>query len=187
MDHNATYTHQIDTSRFQNGFCTETAAKNAQVATRRAAQVAAAKVMIERLCETWPRCFYLYQKRRRPLKIGVRLDIIALRPDIDGRELGIALRIYTSNYCYLKACCRAGVDRVGLGGEPAGTVSASEAANAAASLAARNAKRQAKKNTAPVITAGPKRLSLDDLRAAAARRRPQMKTPVSTEANPGVL
>jgi integrase len=47
MDHNATYTHQIDTSQFQNGLCTETAAKTAEVATRRAAQIVAANALIE--------------------------------------------------------------------------------------------------------------------------------------------
>jgi sRNA-binding protein len=114
MDHNDTVTDQIATSQFQNG------------ADARTAKTMAAKALIAQLCETWPRCFFMYQKKRRPLKLGIHRDVLAAQPDIDVRELSIAMRIYTRNYGYLKAC-REGADRVGLDGEPAGTVTASEA------------------------------------------------------------
>jgi len=140
---------------------------------KRAAKIAAARALIERLCEIWPRCFFLYQRKRRPLKLGVHRDIAALDDAIAPRQLSSALRYYVGNRFYL-AACREGADRIDLDGKPAGKVSAEEAANAAAILAGRNAKRQAKTNTVPVIT-GPKRLGLGDLKAAAKRRRQQFE------------
>jgi ProP effector len=145
---------------------------------KRAAQIAAARAVIALLAERWPRCFFVYEKRRKPLKIGVHLDVMAALGDTVSRtQLGIGLRYYVGNHCYLKAC-REGADRIGLDGQPSGKVSADEAKNSAASLAGRLAKKQTKKNApaSPAIAATPKRITLDDLRAAAARRQ-QDKAP----------
>jgi sRNA-binding protein len=130
------------------------------------------------LAETWPRCFHVYEKRRRPLALGIHRDIIAARPDIDIRDLSAALRLYVSNHRYLRACAE-GADRIGLNGEAAGKVSAKDAASAAVRLAGRKPKTSTKTISAPksspVIAAGPRRLSLADLKAAALKR----KTPVT--------
>jgi ProQ/FINO family len=51
---------------------------------------------IELLAETYPRCFFIFEQRRRPLKVGIHHDILAaLDGAITPRELGIALRFYT--------------------------------------------------------------------------------------------
>src|SRR5262245_14924710 len=71
---------------------------------------------------------------RKPLKIRIK-DDLALRGisrDVIKRGLGR----YCSNYCYLVAM-QEGAVRIGLDGEPAGTVTADEAAHARQQLAER--------------------------------------------------
>jgi hypothetical protein len=51
---------------------------------------------IEQLAETWPAAFSVYEERRRPLRVGIREDILAVL-EIDPRELGLALGIYCRN------------------------------------------------------------------------------------------
>jgi ProP effector len=106
-------------------------------------QVAA---VIALLAERWPACFSVYQGDRKPLKVGIHLEIIAaLDGAVTPAKLSRALRRYTSNRSY-RARLIAGAQRVGLEGEPSGTVTAEQAAL-------------------------PPRLSLADLRAAARARR----------------
>jgi sRNA-binding protein len=52
------------------------------------------------LVERFPKCFFIYERRRRPLKIGVHKDILAVL-DIAPAELSLALRSYCKNEGYL--------------------------------------------------------------------------------------
>jgi ProP effector len=87
-------------------------------------------------------------------------------PELSEQAVSRALKFYTSKTRYLQSCVE-GRSRIGLDGEPAGVVSAMEAEHATHRLAKRQQKR--KKPPAPQPT--PQKLSLDDLKAAAARRR----------------
>jgi ProP effector len=96
------------------------------------------------LSERWP-CFVLYERKRRPLKLRIDQAITAALGDtITPDALAIALRFYTGNTFYLRACTEGAV-RVGLDGEPVGTVTEHEAAHAARARAQRLAKSAAKK------------------------------------------
>ena len=70
------------------------------------------------LCERWPKCFFMFQGRRLPLKIGIHKDI----PDglIEPKILRLAFRLYVNNPGYLNAM-RLGAARVDLNGEVAGS------------------------------------------------------------------
>jgi ProP effector len=121
-------------------------------------QVAA---VIELLAKIWPACFSIYEKRRKPLKVGIRLDILAgLDGAITPKELKRALRWYVSNEFY-RARVVVGAERVGLDGEPAGPVTPEQSAN-----------RQAPASAVPKPPPPP-RITLADLRAAARARREQ--------------
>jgi ProP effector len=74
-------------------------------------------------CGRWPKCFFMFQGRRLPLKIGIHKDI----PDglIEPRVLQLAFRFYVNNPGYLNAM-RFGAARVDLNGEVAGTVDENE-------------------------------------------------------------
>jgi sRNA-binding protein len=82
--------------------------------------------VLDLLAETWPKCFFIYEQRRLPLKIGIHQDIIAV---LDGAgtpiELRRALAYYCRNRSYLRHL-RAGAVRIDLDGNPAGTVTAGE-------------------------------------------------------------
>jgi hypothetical protein len=53
------------------------------------------------LCEIFPNCFVRYEARRRPLKIGIHLDLLAvLNGAVTEGELKRALRIYVNNRVY---------------------------------------------------------------------------------------
>src|SRR4051794_21630536 len=78
---------------------------------------------IELLCREFPQCFVQFERQRRPLKVGILADILARLGDrIERQQLGPALRFYVSNVFYRRAQ-RAGVPRIELDGNPAGTVS----------------------------------------------------------------
>jgi ProP effector len=128
------------------------------------------------LAERWPKCFAVYEGRRRPLKLGIHKDILAA---VDGAltplELGRALGAYCSNKVYLSNT-RTGAWRLDLDGNPAGIVTADEEAHAKATLAGIRAKKEARTAAAtaaaqPAIPQPAKRLSLADLKAAARARR----------------
>ena len=44
----------------------------------------------------------VYELLRRPLKVGIHTDILALLPDLPPKELRIALALYTGNVGYLQ-------------------------------------------------------------------------------------
>ena len=132
--------------------------------------------VIALLAELYPKCFSVYEGRRRPLKIGIHKDILAA---VDGAltplELGKALGAYCSNQVYLSHT-RTGAWRLDLDGKSAGVVTADEEAHAKATLAGIKAKKEARTATAkvaaqPAIPQPPKRLSLSDLKAAAVARK----------------
>jgi ProP effector len=105
---------------------------------------------------------------RQPLKIGIRDDIIAQMPDHNPTDIGQALRIYVNGLAYLRACTE-NATRVDLDGNPAGTVNAKEAAHAQHLLARIKGRKHPTPQPAP-----PKKISLADLKAAAARKRNAM-------------
>jgi len=126
---------------------------------------------INLLCEAFPACFKQYERRRRPLKVGIHADILAaLDGAITPQELGLALAIYVGNKSY-RAGLVAGAVRIDLDGQPAGVVTPEQAAPAAP--------RSPRKATPAVTPVTPEvqapapngRLSLAGLRAAAKRRR----------------
>jgi ProP effector len=116
------------------------------------------------LCELFPKAFVRYEARRRPLKIGIHRDLqVALADAITDIELGCALRLYVANRVY-RSRLVAGAARIDLDGNPAGTVSAE---HACAPM-----KPTPKPKPKPVSDSPPvKRLSLQDLREAARRRK----------------
>jgi len=132
--------------------------------------------VIALLAETFPKCFSVYEGRRRPLKLKIHLDIQAgLDGAITPAELHRALGAYCSNQVYLSHT-RRGAWRLDLDGKPAGVVTADEEAHAKATLAGIKAKKEARTATAkaaaqPGIPQPPKRLSLADLKAAALARK----------------
>src|SRR4051794_11990494 len=140
---------------------------------------------LELLCREFPKCFVLYEIRRRPLKVGILNDILARLGDrIDREQLGLALRVYVVNRHYRKSQ-QPGAPRIDLDGNESGVVSEAEGARAAADVAkhtkaaAAIRKQTAVRQPDPVLTpemvvkpAPPsKRLGLSDLRQAARQRR----------------
>jgi ProP effector len=122
-------------------------------------QAIAAAIVL--LAETFPKCFSIYEGRRRPLKLGIHLDIQAtLDGAITPTELHKALGSYCSNQSYL-GYTRKGAWRLDLNGEPAGAVTADEEAHARAMLASIRTKKAAR-----TAAAKAKRLSLADLKTA---------------------
>ena len=139
-------------------------------------RLTAALELIGILAERFPACFAVNPSYRRPLKLGIHVDILAQLSDtIAPRDLSSALRIYVSNSKYLTALV-AGADRVDLNGMPAGTGTAEHADIA---KTRRREKQKAKLAVAPAkpaeppkpVAAAPHRISLADLRMAAQARR----------------
>jgi ProP effector len=156
----------------------------------------------------FPAAFTLDPTLVRPVKLGIKDGLYAQSP-ISHRRITAALRSYCNGVHYLRASTEGAV-RIDLTGEPAGTVTATEARHATeglAALAKAAAKRASKvaiasmstqtpkgaatgklspwaapaapkasdigKRTfaAEPATPGQKRLSLDDLKRAAAARK----------------
>jgi ProP effector len=146
------------------------------------------------LCERFPRCFFHYERRRRPLKIGIYHDLIAaLDGAVDAKLLSKMLWVYTFNVYYRQAQT-AGAARIDLDGNAAGEVTPAEAANAAKTLAGmlkaqrrkclkkQNALTRQKQSAAPLADspvpqqptpATPRRDGLAALKAAALQRKRQ--------------
>lgn len=134
------------------------------------------------LQDVFPKAFFLPERKRLPLKTGIRDDVAAAGfSAATPAELAAALRVYTHKVDYLDRL-RPGAVRIGLDGEPAGVVTADEAAHAAEQFAAllqKRARRAQAKNGQPVpVNSGvapdparPARLSLKDLRASAQLRK----------------
>src|SRR6266536_2690817 len=94
------------------------------------------RLTIAMLAERFPAAFSVWERRRRPLKSGVHLDILArLDGEIEPDVLSIAMRVYTANEGYLKSCT-AGAARIDLDGNPAGEVTPEQAAGCLSRLEA---------------------------------------------------
>lgn len=112
----------------------------------------------------------LNARRRKPLKVGIDIDILAAMPELAPVDLNLALSVYTTAPAYLEACTE-GAPRIDLAGQVVGHVSTSEAEHAKAALAKalrRQEHRRAGKHPPPTA---PKKLSLADLKAAALTRK----------------
>jgi ProP effector len=147
----------------------------ASTAPRKRAEIAAAAIAL--LAEQFPKCFAVYERRRRPLKVGIYGELLAaLDGAITERELHAALGVYTSNLEYLRTLV-AGAARIDLNGTPVGTVTREEAEHAKERLLARRHKKRPTTTAAPSTSSPPpaapppKRLGLADLKAAAQQRK----------------
>ncbi len=100
----------------------------------------AAKEVIGRLVEQFPKCFSPWGTAKRPLKIGITEDI-RKRMIVGRGRLHVALYYYTDGPSYLDSLIE-GVDRIDLDGNPCGKVDAAQAREAARrSLGVREARR----------------------------------------------
>jgi ProP effector len=133
-----------------------------------------ARAMLAMLCERWPQCFNL--NNRRPLKIGIAHDLTrelgdaALRPELKG-----ALNLYCGNLGYLSGL-KAGMSRLDLHGNEVGFVSREDELRAAARLKGlKTAKPEVKESEAPAAKPNPRPKrhgdSFDGLRKAARERK----------------
>jgi len=130
------------------------------------------------LCERFPKCFSIYERRRKPLKCGIDKDLaVALDGALTPTEINAALRHYIGNPCYQRAMSVAGTPRIDLDGNVAGGVTAAQAQAAwlwlrhlEQKIAARKAAITLAKKAAEEALK-PRRLSLGDLKAAAVARR----------------
>ena len=160
---------------------------NQQATNRRRRKAIEAVKLIEKLAALYPRCFFVYERKRKPLKIGIHEEL--------GPEFSAALWHYTGNAGYLGASVVAGTPRIDLQGNPAGEITTADADNAAKRLAlyrkwrrehqgARRAlsdetPRRAVSTDAPGArdsspqqqSTQPKRLGLADLKTAAQARK----------------
>jgi sRNA-binding protein len=93
------------------------------------------------LAQKFPAAIQVFERRRRPLAIGVFEVICAALPDVDSKAIKIALRSYCMNICYLRACTKHDAVRINLDGEPVGPVSQDDVAHAFAAIAGIAAKR----------------------------------------------
>jgi len=167
---------------------------------------AAIEATIAELVRQFPHAFVADPAQLRPLKRGI-LDDIYARTDVSHRRIKAALQSYCNSVHYLKVSTE-GTVRIDIAGEPAGDVTAKEAESARQRLAAKAKKTpvakiasvtkaaQAPRVTQTVTqtlsvtienkpavyrlaTTGPRRLSLNDLRAAAAARKAASLNPAS--------
>ena len=144
---------------------------------------ARAHAAIAQLTERFPAVFT--QTGRRPLKIGIHGELLAL--GFDRKLVVVALRSYCGSSGYLSAL-RDGAARIGLDGQPTGVVTAEEEKIAAAQLTGKLARAKKRRLAAaaegakpalevtvraPALASsgGPRRLSLSDLRELGRRRR----------------
>ena len=142
----------------------------------------AISAVLELLTETYPKCFALFERRRRPLKIGIHEDIlVALAGAVTPEELSAALRVYVTNGVY-RSRLIAGATRIDLAGEPAGVVTPEQVPPPPRRIhkAAAPVKTQAESRLSAAADKPEKarlRLSLADLRAAAKLRAAGGTTP----------
>jgi sRNA-binding protein len=148
---------------------------------------AAVLATVTLLADRFPAAFFLFESRRRPLKIGVAADICEAVPEINKEHLQWALARYCMSPGYLRSL-ESGAVRVGLAGDAAGTVTDEAAAKAMimmAQVVSARRKRAPKVEPKPVkvVTRDVKpmvvtpakatalRMSIESIREAAQRRR----------------
>jgi sRNA-binding protein len=96
---------------------------------RKAAVVATVTLLAER----FPAAFSRFEGHRRPLKIGIAVDICEAVPEINKEHLQWALARYCMSPGYLRSLA-SGTARIDLAGNAAGTVTDEAATKAAAML-----------------------------------------------------
>lgn len=99
----------------------------------------AALVMIEELCQRYPKTFTHEPHDVRPLARGIREAIVADASDLPNSIVSQALAIYAAWLPYMRACI-VGAPRIDLSGDPAGVVTEKEAMYAVQRLAAQERK-----------------------------------------------
>jgi ProP effector len=153
---------------------------------------------IVRLAKLYPNCF---RQPHQPLKIGIHNDVIARHPELRPSLIASALKTYTRSLGYLETL-KAGSARIDLEGSPVGTVTDADEGDAKRKIA-KAARRAAAKaiedrnvtghppakpvaeragQQNPILeaksqqlpTAGPPRLGLAGLKAAAQARRARL-------------
>jgi sRNA-binding protein len=92
-----------------------------------------AQAIITLLCEKFPSCFVMYEQRRRPIARGIHKEVLLAMPTLTAEQISAAMRLYTGNEGYCRAC-RAGAARINLMGHEVGCVTAAEADNAIARI-----------------------------------------------------
>ena len=81
---------------------------------------------LQMLCEKFPAAFFVYEQRRKPLKIGIHHDIAArLGDEVDPKQLRLMMRQYFVNRFY-QAAVKEGAVRIDLVGQPASVITAEE-------------------------------------------------------------
>jgi ProP effector len=127
------------------------------------------QAVIKLLSEKFPAAFSCVDRERRPLKIGIHLDILAALGDaVTPDELRHALRIYTSNRFY-RAQLQVGATRIDLAGAPTGMVTTKQVDPAYYAIKATITAEQV--TSPPMSAPASRRRSLADLKAAALRRK----------------
>jgi ProP effector len=121
------------------------------------------------LVKTFPKCFWVWESCRRPLKIGIDRDIRERLNTLSPAALSAALQFYCNNPGYRRRILK-GAWRIDLDGRPAGSVTAEQEASAKAQLAAREVKAAARNESAKGSAL---REGLAKLKAAAQARHPQ--------------
>ena len=76
---------------------------------------------VDQLATLYPLCFFRAHELRRPLKIGIREDIVAQHPELQPSVIVNALQIYTRCVPYWSTL-KTGVARIDLDGNVAGKV-----------------------------------------------------------------
>ena len=90
---------------------------------------------IAMLAERFPACFFVFEGRRRPLKLKIHLNIAEQMPEMTPQEINFALRHYCGNVRYVLARCIEVTPRLDLAGAAVGEVTASEAENSRRAIA----------------------------------------------------
>jgi ProP effector len=137
------------------------------------------KAILGLLVARWPKAFVPYPGIVRPLKVGIDTQIHEAGLPISRRQLAHTLAAYVGQPIYLRQI-REGATRIGLGGEPAGVVTAHEAEHArkmeqklAQRRKTKRKERKAKVQPVPEPAKIEPKLSLAGLREAAKRRKEQ--------------
>jgi ProP effector len=108
------------------------------------AQIAAIKADVVKLTTLYPRTFFQLGIHRRPIKVGINLDLLAVDTGMTLQQLGRALAWYVGSPGYL-ANMKVGAARIDLAGETAGAVTPEDEAHAAERIAKLEAKWKAQR------------------------------------------
>ena len=128
---------------------------------------------IEKLCELYPKCFFVNPRDRAPLKKNILIDLQRDGAPMAAELMSAALDWYQSHLGY-QLVLLAGAKRIGLHGEAAGTVTPAEAQTAQKQAAENRAQDKARREAlqAPPIVEVVKKVEV------AKEPTPMTKTPV---------